>query len=393
MTAGVSTLVASASIARTDPAPSRGRERGSAFEHLSIGQNLKLQVLRQLEQHRYEVAFGGRRHVVESRVPLDVGTQIEAQVEGLGKDKGDKLELRYLRARFQQPEAQVSAGNTAPDESTTNSAAGQGIPAWLQALAAQYRVPLDSQAQSIIARAAARAADPQLMTRGGLFLQKIAQRVNPQDLEALYRVLSGSAAKTPLVSAQAPFNLDDLSDNDDVAATLADALDGAAPAPGQVEVANVGDDANAGDGGDDDAQRALRLLNLQDEGSVAWRYGTLPLLVGGQLIELDLVMFRERDQHGTRGSLRRLVMTLDTTHFGRVQVEARAVDSRIIVKLSAASADAVEVLSSYGQDVRAAIAQLGWAVDEVCYEMAPQAGAAQEVVKHVLAAGTVDREL
>jgi hypothetical protein len=127
---------------------------------------------------------------------------------------------------------------------------------------------------------------------------------------------------------------------------------------------------------------------------VAWRYGTLPLLVGGQLIELDLVMFREREQHGARGGLKRLVMTLDTTHYGRVHVEARAVDSRLMVTLSAASTEAVEVLSTYGNDVRSAIEQLGWAVDEVRYELkAPNAGPAQEIVKHVLSAGTVDREL
>ena len=62
--AGVGTLLAAAQIGRADGTPSRPRPGGSAFDQLSIGQNLKLQVLRQLEQHRYEVAFGGRRHVV-----------------------------------------------------------------------------------------------------------------------------------------------------------------------------------------------------------------------------------------------------------------------------------------------------------------------------------------
>ena len=378
MTAGVTTLVASASIARTEGSPQRGR--GNLFDHLSIGQNLKLQVLRQLEQHRYEVAFGGRRHVVESRVPLAAGTQIDAQVEALGKNQGDKLELRYLGA-----EAQAIASPSAQGDSA--------VPTWIESLAAQYRVPLDAQAQSTIARLAAKVSQPELMTRGGLFLQKLAQRVSADDLEALYRVLNSAEREAPAPLAQSPLNLDDLTDNDDVAATIADALDTAA-APVDVNVASVGDDANAGGGGEDDAQRALRLLNLQDEGSVAWRYGTLPLLVGGQLIELDLVMFREREQQGARGGLRRLVMTLDTTHFGRVHVEARAVDSRIIVTMSAASADAVEVLSAYGADVRAAIGQLGWAVDDVRYQLeAPHSGAAHEIIKHVLSAGTVDREL
>jgi len=376
---GVSTVIASANIGRSGEAPTRPRSGASAFEQLSIGQNLKLQVLRQLEQERYEVTFGGRRHVVESRVPLTVGSQIEAQVEA----KGNQLELRYLGAgpRFELPDATPPVADGAP------------MPEWLAALAQQYRVPLDAQAGSIIARAAGNAADPALMTRGGLFLQKLAQRVTREDLEALYRAMSSTEGQLPAALAQAPIELDAGAGNDEVAATLADALDAATPQSG-AGIAPMDADADTNGGAQDDAQRALRLLNLQDEGSVSWRYGTLPLLVGGQLIELDLVMFRERESHATRGSLRRLVMTLDTTHFGRVHVEARAVDNRLMVRLSAATSDAVEVMSAYGADVRTAIETLGWAVDEIRYEIAPQgARAAHEVVKHVLSAGSVDQEL
>lgn len=377
--AGVSTVIASANIGRAGDAPSRPRSGASAFETLSIGQNLKLQVLRQLEQQRYEVAFGGRRHVVESRVPLTVGSQIDAQVEA----KGNQLELRYLGAdqSFELPVAPPSVADGAP------------VPEWLAALAQQFRVPLDAQASATIARAAEKAADPALMTRGGLFLQKLAQRVTREDLQALYQALSASEGQLPAALMQAPIEFDPSADTDEVAATLADALDAASPQSG-AGAAPVDADADANGGNQDDAQRALRLLNLQDEGSVSWRYGTLPLLVGGQLIELDLVMFRERESHATRGSLRRLVMTLDTTHFGRVHVEARAVDSRLMVRLRASTSEAVEVMSAYGADVRAAIEQLGWAVDEIRYEIDPQGGrAAHEVVKHVLSAGSVDQEL
>jgi len=376
---GVSTVIASANIGRTGDAPARTRSGTSAFDALSIGQNLKLQVLRQLEQQRFEVMFSGRRHVVESRVPLTVGTQIEAQVEA----KGNQLELRYLGAGLN-----LELPDTPPP-----AADGAQVPEWLATLAQQFRVPLDAQAGSTIARAADKAADPALMTRGGLFLQKLAQRVTREDLEALYRTLSTTDGQLPAALTQSPIELDPTADNDEMAATLADALDAATPQPG-AGIAAVDSDADANGGNQDDAQRALRLLNLQDEGSVSWRYGTLPLLVGGQLIELDLVMFRERESHATRGSLRRLVMTLDTTHFGRVHVEARAVDSRLMVRLSAATPEAVDVMSAYGADVRAAIEQLGWAVDEIRYEVQPEAArAAHEVVKHVLSTGSVDQEL
>jgi hypothetical protein len=385
----VSTLIASANLARTGQNAPRPQRQASPFESLTIGQHLRMQVLREIEQHRYEVAFGGRRHVVESRVPLSPGSEVTAQVEA----KGEKLELRYL-------DAQRNARNDGSPEAYAQGAGELSVadesgsaPPWLAALAQQYRVALDAPAREVIERAAAAAGNRELMTRGGLFLQKLLRTVDPQDLEALYRTLS-PRADTPVALTRAPIGIDDLAGADDLGAALADALD-AMPTPDTgAQVSGIASDTHDDSGADPDGQRAVRLLNLQDEGSVAWRFGTLPLLVGGQLIELDLVMFRERDAQPKRGALRRLVMTLDTTHFGRVHVEARAVDSRLTVTLRAPSRDAVDVLSAYGPDVRAAIERLGWAVDDLRYELTtPTAGAAQSVVQHVLSAGTVDQEM
>jgi hypothetical protein len=370
-----STLVATANIGRTE---SGGARVNALFDKLTIGQHLKLQVIRQLENLRYEVAFGGRRHVVESRVTLQTGTQVEARVES----KGDQLELRYLAtdARAADEElAESESSLAAPD-------ADAPIPPWLNDLAEQYRVPLDARSAEIIGRSAAQVANPLLMTRGGLFLQKLSQPPAPRDLDALYRALGASDAALSGAVAQAAIENAD-------AASLAEAFETASRHAADAADSDLTAGSGTGDDPRDDTQRAQRLLNLQDEGGVAWRYGTLPLLVGGRLIELDVVLFREREQRAARGGLKRLVMTLDTTHFGRVQVEARAVDSRIIVKLRAPTADAVEMMSAYGADVRAAIEQLGWSVDEVAYEIADGGRAAQAVVDHVLSSGSVDREL
>src|SRR5687768_17358153 len=101
----------------------------SPFAKFAIGEHLRLQVLRELEQHRYEMAFGGRRHVVESRVPLTPGTQIEAQVES----KGEKLVLRYI-------DAQAEAASRSEPRTL----------APLEASAAQFRVPLDAASRATI---------------------------------------------------------------------------------------------------------------------------------------------------------------------------------------------------------------------------------------------------
>lgn len=378
------TLLASANVARTGAQTPQQQRHRNPFDNLIVGQHVKFSVLRQLEQQRYEVAFGGQRHVVESRVQLATGAQIDAQVEA----KGNQLELRYLGVA-------AAADAAATGEPAHEAAAGSALPAELAALAAQFRVPLDGEAGATIARLAAQVDDPALMTRGGLFLQKLSQHVTPKDLDALYRVLSGTLRESAaLAPAASRVRVDDSADGEQLAVNLANAFDASTADPAAGGLAAQTPDSGTDADSRDDGQRARQFLNLQDDGSVAWRYGTLPLLVGGQLIELDLVMFREREPQAARGGLRRLVMTLDTTHFGRVRVEARAVDGRLIVKLGAPTADAVDTLAAYGKDVRGALEQLGWAVDDVRYEVdTPNTGAAHAVIQHVLSTGSVDREL
>ncbi len=88
-------------------------------------------------------------------------------------------------------------------------------------MAAQYRVVMDGEAEAAIAKQAAQVDDPALMTRGGLFLRKLAQRVTPHDLDALYHVLSGAARDNAGVTAfTQQVDLD--AANDDLAVSLAE---------------------------------------------------------------------------------------------------------------------------------------------------------------------------
>ena len=125
----------------------------SPFEHLSIGQNLKLQVLRQLEQQSLRSACSAAGATWwKAACRSSVGAQVDAQVEAMG----DKLELRYLHT------APRSDAPSAPDNLRMRRTAADARPRppWLDALAAQYRVPLTAQAKATIARSAAQVGDP-----------------------------------------------------------------------------------------------------------------------------------------------------------------------------------------------------------------------------------------
>jgi hypothetical protein len=155
-----------------------------------------------------------------------------------------------------------------------------------------------------------------------------------------------------------------------------------------------------GDGGtgseqpdaDDSGELARWLLNIQNDGSVAYRYGTLPVMVAGQLVELDLVLFQQRPSQAATTQIRRLVMTLDTQSFGSLQVEARALDNRLAITFTGQSPEAAADLASYSGEVRQLASRLGWNVEAVGYEYGRTGRAARQIIDHVLSEGTVDVE-
>jgi hypothetical protein len=175
----------------------------------------------------------------------------------------------------------------------------------------------------------------------------------------------------------------------DLSALLLEAF--AAPDSGASMPETGGDSAT--DGG---ARRDLArsLLNTQDDGSIAYRYGTLPVLVAGQLVELDLVSFQQRRPRQFGEASRRLIMTLNTQSFGRVQVEARALGDRLTITFTGQSEGATQELARYADEIRELGSRFGWDVEAVRYGSdAQQGGAARHIVDHVLTAGSVDQVL
>jgi hypothetical protein len=166
---------------------------------------------------------------------------------------------------------------------------------------------------------------------------------------------------------------------------LGDAFDAAAA---QSELGSTSGDRH----GEDERERFVRrALNLQDGGSVGYRYATLPLLIGGELTELQVALFAPRHDDARGRRVRRLVMTLDTPRLREIRIETKSVDERIVVAIDASTPAAVEALSAREPAVREMLAQLGWAVEAVSYGVnVPPDKAARRIVDHVLSAGTVD---
>jgi hypothetical protein len=183
--------------------------------------------------------------------------------------------------------------------------------------------------------------------------------------------------------------------DDDAVQELAQVLGDALPeVPSQAKSFGSGDSAFENREGRDFRELAELFLNLQDDGNVGYRYGTLPVIVAGQLVELDLVVLQSRQQHDAATPTRRLVMTLRTESLGQVRVDARALDNRLVVTFTGESATGAGELAAHGDELRDLLKRLGWNIEGIGYELStsPQR-AARHIIDHVLAAGTVDMVL
>jgi hypothetical protein len=322
------------------------------------GETVQLRVLRQLDDHRYLVSLRDAQRVVSSAVPLTVGSTVRAVVTAVG----EKLELRYAGADLL---AEAAKDREAEEQDS------------IIEHARRYAVELQAPQRVAIEQAMQQVAEPQAMLAGGLFLGKLGLHVDAANLQALYAIQNWPAG-----AVDAP-TLDDVVE---VAA-------GTPPAALATQMLTILQESTAQAGAPDrnERERARRLLNEPDDSSVSYRFGVLPVLIADQLVELDIVHFRERRRDdGDSASSRRLVMTFSTSNLGRVEVVASALAERLAISITTDSPQARDLLAAGARDVRALVERLGWNIDSVAYDVAPTLDrAARHVIDHVLNGDTL----
>jgi len=376
---GLTAANGAASVAR------RSDQQRQPGPQLTIGERLDLRVLRNLGDRRYLVAYRDVQRIVQSTVSLAEGSKVRAVVSAVG----EKLELRYV--------------DTQSDDASASEEAADGGEGLAQ-LEARYAVTLSEGAREILQVAMGSVADRATMAASGLYLAKLALPVEPDALEALYTAQVGDDAVASALPAEADATLSGIDPRSPAAigylATLmGDALDNALVVRADAAVAQqIPLGLQAGNTGAKDRdppdrrELARRLLNVQDEGSLAYRQGVLPVLISGQLVELDLVYFNERREADRPAGLRRLVMTLKTETLGRIEVQAHAVGDRLSISINAETQASREALSVHADEVRELIARLGWSVETIAYEFdARRDPAARHIVDHVLNGGSLSR--
>jgi hypothetical protein len=365
------------------------REIAVQSSDLAVGQIVEVAIIDRTGSGRYSVRINGEAHSAESAATHQPGSSVLAVVTSVG----DRLELRAI-------------------SSTEDPAVAQT----LATLAARLRIDLSAATQRLIVMAATNSAAKLATVRAGLFLVRLGEVVTPEALAAL--VVAQQASRQPIsIGGEKPADgLPTLSTSgiNGSMHTIGQLLDHVMPPPDGAASGTVGGSgSHSADsegqqqsaGGDWSRHRenaeqssgqpiANQLLSLSDGGAVQYRYVTLPLLVGGALIELDMALFQQRSPAPTPGAPRRLIMSLNTNQLGVVRIVAQSIGSRLTVSLTSTSDRGVALLSTASAVMRDRLSALGWNVDGLrCEWAADVTPAGSDIIDHVLSTGLLNRAI
>lgn len=383
---------------------------------LRLGEIIKGKVLRQYDGNRYLVSFDGRERVVDSNLPLSTGELIHGRVAAIG----ERVELQRV-----YPSNAAVAPVPAQGESLTRSelSVRQALP---DALLARYNVRLSDEDAAALTNAVRNAHDADAMALVGALVNKLGLRQAPELLWSVYNSLTrrlqadATSPQTDIVSTVrdaswqpatiSPAALRQLTDAIDRTITPAadkdDAPDGQPPSGAGTlgELAPLSLPApkpiSDEDGGRSPTQEQLAywLLNAQVGGTVAHRIGTLPLLLGDRLIEVEMSFFEQHAdaEQKLEAKHRKIVFALQLEHLGRVEVTARLAGEHASVSVTTEAQDKTAEVARYVEQLKSLLTRLGWTVDQVSYathQADGYNGVVRSVVEHVVSHDSLDRRI
>ena len=125
-------------------------------------------------------------------------------------------------------------------------------------------------------------------------------------------------------------------------------------------------------------------LNIRTGARLQHRFRTLPVVVGGRLLEFDLALFDHlpADHGGVRS--KRIHFSL-TTEQGELDVDATTLDNRVEIAFSSNRRTLLDSLQDYSRALAEALQLHGWLMEGSQYRHDRPPGPAHSIVEHVLA--------
>ena len=378
---------------------SRGSHGSPEF---MVGQTVNIKVQQRLDEQHYLAVMRGEVRKVYSERPLPVGETVDTVVVSVV----DKLELRQIasesKSSMPAPDTQIVAKPTDYSD--------------MRSVARFYRCNFTASELTTLQSAVDRAPNAEQMALAGLILNKRGIAVQPALLNALYDMQSGThflqglsesvdverltQAPFPTVAGLGQLMRQALQEQASVGQKDHDQPDTSMDIDAPTDTLSRGESivgapiqTSSQDAGGDDRprQQIFQLLNDLDTEGMGVRYGTLPVLIDGRLVELELVMFHQPPRDSLAAPLRRLVMSVHTNTLGTVQIAAEALNHRLMIKISSESLEHTEALATYVDEVSDLVRRFGWSLESVGYEVRTEGGRlAQRVIEHGVRQGVID---
>jgi hypothetical protein len=350
---------------------------------LRIGEVIEGRVLRSVGPGRYAVDFAGFERVVDSVIPFRTDEILYGRVVAIG----ERVELQRVRAdaaaRQSEGVQSLAAAAPAPAPVLMGDAIAPSRGRWspeewktAERLAEDAG---DSPTMSLAASAMATTGLP--FSRGVLeFVHSRLVRQPGRGMlptrPAAIRVETARAEKHADIDARNARSVAEFaellrSEFDSSRENLIGRARGE-ERPGEASRASDPDDGKFSEG------ELGALLNVQIDGAVAHAVATLPLVVDGRLVEVDVALFQQDRKSEDPGKLLhgRAVVALTTDRLGRVEIVATLVGEHVQLSLGSDDALATEYMARYATGLRSAVEAGGWWVDEIRYRAGDRAGPA-----------------
>ena len=377
-------------------------------DNLTLGQILQGKVLRSYGEGRYAVDLGGQERIVDSGVPLAMGDVLRGRIVGLSQ----RVTVERLPERIPV--------SPSIDEVALRSASAARKGDAVQQTAEKLHLKIGAGDAPTIESIARGLPDVELAIRIGLFVAKLGLPVSAELVQALYERMvfvpqsfeSRPGDSRPILNFTDrkpetwPESTSEFASIEALASWFAS--DGQAECPsvfsGSSERAFCNESSSSqgaameasGAAGDDarqstDSDREFlpspilsAALNIQTGARLQHRFRTLPVVVGGRLLEFDLALFDHlpADHGGVRS--KRIHFSL-TTEQGELDVDATTLDNRVEIAFSSNRRTLLDSLQDYSRALAEALQLHGWLMEGSQYRHDRPPGPAHSIVEHVLA--------
>lgn len=352
------------------PGSLEGHSHHGVAGHGGDGHTVTLTIERHAGGQSYQAWIEGRSRQIVSPVALANGTTLRAVVVVVAVD--GRLELRQIEASSPASFwASESPDREREEETPSNDGVpvgpGSGAPRAADQLIRPDTANVDLLPSLSVLQATSvrQAASEQAAPRKSCGTSRLALDLEPLLSAAPASVSGARTALDPLVDRMESALHGPLAAED----TGQGAVIGALLQSPTRDADSAGSDQGATLSADESADSRLEA----PLGSHVREYfGTFPVLVGGELQELQLVAFREPATGAAPAPMRRLIMNLRTPRLGAVQIMAQAHGCSLSIALHGETAHATELLSRHAAAVRELAARLGWRVDAVTYGRSAQ---------------------